>query len=103
MSNYVCDYTNGTLCNSKLENYDTNLQLKTQTIRKLQCYTCETAAGNTDPTDACYTIPSQEKATECPDLSYTSCFATQTSYNTSATTSVRYKTDCDSIPRNHIF
>ena len=48
VSNYVCDYTNGTLCNSQLENYDTNLQLRTQTIRKLQCYTCETPASNTD-------------------------------------------------------
>ena len=88
VSNYVCDYTNGTLCNSQLENYDTNLQLRTQTIRKLQCYTCETPASNSNAADECFTIPSTAKATECPDLSYTSCFATETSYNTSATATV---------------
>ena len=88
VSNFVCDYKNGTLCNSQLENYDTNLQLKTQTIRKLQCYTCETPANNALVSDPCYTIPSTEKALECPDLSYTSCFATETSYNTSSTASV---------------
>jgi hypothetical protein len=88
VSNFVCDYKNGTLCNSKLENYDTNLQLKTQTIRKLQCYTCETPANNADMANDCFTIPSTAKAAECPDLSYTSCFATETAYNTSAAASV---------------
>ena len=88
VSNYVCDYRNSTLCNSQLENYDTNLQLKTQTIRKLQCYTCETPAGNTDSANDCYTIPSTAKAAECADLSYTSCFAMEVAYNTSAEASV---------------
>ena len=61
VSTYVCDYKNGTLCNSQLENYDTNLQLKTQTIRKLQCFTCETPSGNADQADECFTIPSTAK------------------------------------------
>lgn len=88
ITNYACDYKNGTLCNSQLEAYDTTLQLKTQTVRKIQCFICDTPAGNTDSKNTCYTVPSTEKATECPDLSYVGCFATETSFNTSATESV---------------
>ena len=48
-TNRVCDYTNGTLCNGLVEGYDTTLEISTQSSRLLQCYDCETAAGNTDP------------------------------------------------------
>ncbi len=48
-TNRVCDYTNGTLCNGLVEGYDTTLEISTQSSRLLQCYSCETAAGNTDP------------------------------------------------------
>ena len=69
ITNYLCDYRNGSLCNSQLENYDTTLQLKTQIVRQIQCFTCETPAGNTDPTQECYTVPSTAKAVDCGDLS----------------------------------
>ena len=99
ITNYVCDYKNGTLCNSQLESYDTTLQLKTQSVRKIQCFICDTPAGNTDPKNTCYTVPSTEKATECPDLSYVGCFATETSFNTSATESVYgMKRGCSKSP-----
>ena len=88
ITNYACDYKNGTLCNSQLESYDTTLQLKTQTVRKIQCYTCETPAGNSDPNHSCYTVPSTAKAVDCPDLSYVSCFATETAFNQSDSESV---------------
>jgi len=88
ITNYACDYKNGTLCNSQLESYDTTLQLKTQTVRKIQCYTCETPAGNSDPAHSCYTVPSTAKAVDCPDLSYVSCFATETAFNQSSSESV---------------
>ena len=88
ITNYACDYKNGTLCNSQLESYDTTLQLKTQTVRKIQCYTCETPAGNSDPNHSCYTVPSTAKAVDCPDLSYVSCFATGTAFNQSDSESV---------------
>jgi len=76
----VCTFQNGTLCNGKIEAYDTSLELKTQNVRKLQCYTCDTPAGNTDSAHECYTVPSTAKATECDDLSYVSCYATETSF-----------------------
>ena len=88
ITNYACDYKNGTLCNSQLESYDTTLQLKTQTVRKIQCYSCETPAGNSDPNHSCYTVPSTAKAVDCPDLSYVSCFATETAFNQSDSESV---------------
>jgi len=56
------------------------LELKTQNVRKLQCFTCSTPSGNTDPAHECYTVPSTAKATECDDLTYVSCFATETSF-----------------------
>jgi hypothetical protein len=88
VQNYVCDYTDKTLCNDKLKVYDTNLELSTQTIRPLSCYNCATPEGNTDSTDACYTVPSSSKATECDDLSYVMCSTEQSAYNTSSTTSI---------------
>ena len=80
VTNSVCTFQNGTLCNGKIEAYDTSLQLKTQNVRKLQCFTCETPSGNTDATNECYTVPSTAKAAECEDLSFVSCYATQTSF-----------------------
>ena len=84
----LCDYRNGTLCNGKIENYETDKELKNQVASKLQCYVCDSPAGNGNPDDACYTLPSTAKAQACPDLSYTSCFSTATAYNTSATASL---------------
>merc|ERR1711990_1394498 len=84
----LCDYRNGTLCNGKIENYETDKELKNQVASKLQCYVCDSPAGNGNPDDACYTLPSTAKAQACLDLSYTSCFATATAYNTSATASI---------------
>ena len=83
ITNYLCDYRNGSLCNSQLENYDTTLQLKTQMVRQIQCFTCETPAGNTDPTQECYTVPSTAKAVDCGDLSYVSCSSTETTFTDS--------------------
>ena len=80
VTNSVCTFQNGTLCNGKIESYDTSLELKTQNVRKLQCFTCSTPSGNTDPAHECYTVPSTAKATECDDLTYVSCFATETSF-----------------------
>ena len=57
----VCTFQNGTLCNGKIEAYDTSLELQTQNVRKLQCYTCDTPAGNTDSSHECYTVPSTAK------------------------------------------
>ena len=57
----VCSFQNGTLCNGKIEAYDTSLELQTQNVRKLQCYTCDTPAGNTDSSHNCYTVPSTAK------------------------------------------
>ena len=61
ITNSVCTFQNGTLCNGKIEAYDTSLELKTQKVRKLQCYTCDTPAGNTDSSHECYTVPSTAK------------------------------------------
>ena len=80
ITNYLCDWKNGTLCNGQLENYDTTLQLKTQQVRQIQCFSCETPAGNTDPNHECYTVPSTAKAVDCGDLSYVSCEATETTF-----------------------
>ena len=57
----VCTFQNGTLCNGKIEAYDTSLELQTQNVRKLQCYICDTPAGNTDSSHECYTVPSTAK------------------------------------------
>lgn len=84
ITNYLCDWRNATLCNARLESYDTTLQLKTQKVRQIQCYTCETPAGNSDPNHECYTVPSTAKATDCGDLSFVSCSATETSFTNSA-------------------
>ena len=80
VTNSVCTFQNGTLCNGKIEAYDTSLELRTQNVRKLQCYTCSTPSGNVDAADECYTVPSTAKATECEDLSFVSCYAKQTSF-----------------------
>merc|ERR1711970_1038208 len=80
ITNYLCDWRNGSLCNSQLEDYDTTLQLKTQQVRQIQCFTCETPAGNTDPNHDCYTVPSTAKAVDCGDLSYVSCSSTETTF-----------------------
>ena len=61
ITNTICDYKNGTLCNDQLNGYDPSLELKTQIIEPIQCYTCQTSENNTDPYDECYTIPSQQK------------------------------------------
>ena len=94
VTNSVCTYQNGTLCNGKIDAYETSLELKTQNVRKLQCYTCETPSGNTDANHECYTVPSTAKATECPDLSYVSCFATETSFNSNGVAQYGMKRGC---------
>ena len=76
-TNYACTFQNGTLCNGQIAAYDTSLEIKTQSVRLLQCYTCTTADASTDPNDPCFTVPSTAKAVECPDLTYTSCYAAE--------------------------
>merc|ERR1712110_629270 len=56
VTNYVCTYKNGTLCNGKIKAYDTTLEIKTQNVRKLQCFECATSDENPNPLDPCYTI-----------------------------------------------
>jgi len=82
-TNYVCDERNGTLCNGQLANYDIDLELKMQMVKTLQCYQCETPAGNQDPNHKCYNLPAASNPTACPDLTYTGCFETVSSFNSS--------------------
>ncbi|CBY08581.1 unnamed protein product [Oikopleura dioica] len=94
VTNRVCDYSNGTLCNGNVAAYETTLEIQTQTARLLQCFQCETAPGNTDKEDKCYTVLSTEKAENCPDLSYTSCVTTQSSYTVDGSAVYNIKRGC---------
>ena len=94
VTNRVCDYSNGTLCNGNVAAYETTLEIQTQTARLLQCFQCETAPGNNDKEDKCYTVLSTEKAENCPDLSYTSCVTTQSSYTVDGAAVYNIKRGC---------
>ena len=59
--------------------YETTLEVKTQSVSVLSCYQCDNSADTSTSTAACYDI-SNSKATSCPDLSYTSCFSTTAAY-----------------------
>jgi hypothetical protein len=98
----VCTFQNGTLCNGKIEAYDTSLELQTQNVRKLQCYTCDTPAGNTDSSHECYTVPSTAKATECDDLSYVSCYATETSFMVDGVAQYGMSRGCSKSPSSSV-
>ena len=81
ITNTICGYKNGSLCNDHLNGYDPSLELKIQTIEPVKCYFCQTPANNSDPNEECYTVPVKNKPVKCPDETFTACFSTETAYS----------------------
>ena len=63
----TCSQSNGSLCNSNFGSYDIDTEVKSQSLKRLRCFTCSTGKNNTDLNHSCFTEQKAE-ALECPDL-----------------------------------
>ena len=63
----TCNQRNGTLCNSNFGPYDIDTEVKSQSLKKLMCFTCSTGQNNTNSNHSCF-IEQKAQAAECPNI-----------------------------------